>query len=215
MKPLSDAFSPEVMAALAKPFEPRDPQIAEIIPGTDPRWYAVEVFASAQADVAAELVKHRFGIYIPEVDETVVKRGRKFDRRVPLFSGYIFVFMWPSIQHWRWVADTPGIIAIVGSLTDAEIDIVRRVENQKRPIVIEVPDAEPEPDPEPVRGKSKKKRRWKGRRKTAKRPARKPITEADLRAEIITTRAWSAFDDLLDLDSEGRNQTLMRALGLS
>jgi transcription antitermination factor NusG len=213
MKPLSDAFSPEVVAELSRPYEPRDPRNAEIVEGRSPRWYVVEVYASEQTAVADELAGHRFGIYVPEVDETVIKRGRKIDRRVPMFSGYLFVFMWPSDQHWRWLADTPGVIAIVGSLTDDEIDIVRKVENRERPIFIEIPPA----DPEPVQRRSKKKRRWKHRKADkakAKAAKVKPITEADLRAEIITTRAWSAFDDILTLDSDGRNQTLRKALGL-
>lgn len=219
MKRIAEALkdlSPEVRAELAKPFEPRDPRHAEIVAGKDPKWYVVEVFASTQVEVANALAEHRFGVYVPEVEETVVRRGRKIDRRVPMFSGYVFVFMWYSDQHWQRITGLPGVVEIVGTLSDAEIDIVRAVENTKRPVYIEAP-AEADPEPEPVvRTKSKKKRRWKNR-KGAKAKSTKPkvITEADLRAQIITTRAWSAFDDVLQLDSEGRNQTLMRALGLS
>lgn len=211
MKPLSDAFSPEVVAELSRPVEAHNPRNAEIVQDSEPSWYAVEVFASAQADVATEFAERRFGIYIPEVDETVIKRGRKIDRRVPLFSGYIFVFMWPSDQHWRWIADTPGVVAVVGRLTDEEIDIVRGIENQKRPVIIDLVR-----EPEQVRSRSKKKRRWKKGRSlnAAKAKKPKPITEQDLRDEIITTRAWSAFDDLIELDADGRNQTLRKALGL-
>lgn len=217
MKPIAKALedlSPEVRAELLRPVQSRDPRYAEIVEGLDPRWHVVEVFASAQADVALALAEHRFGVYVPEVEETVIKRGRKLDRRVPMFSGYLFVFMWYSDAHWQCISGIPGVVEIVGALTDAEIDIVRAIENMKRPVFIEV-QAEVEPAAA-VRSRSKKKRRWKNR-KGAKAKAAKPkvITEADLRAEIITTRAWSAFDDILQLDSEGRNQTLMRALGLS
>lgn len=219
MKPIAEAFenlSPEVRAELLRPAQSRDPRYAEIVEGLDPRWHVVEVFASAQVDVAKVLAEHRFGVYVPEVEETVVRRGRKFDRRVPMFSGYLFVFMWYSDQHWQCISSIPGVVEIVGALTDAEIDIVRTIENTKRPLFIEVA-AELEVEPEPAaRSKSKKKKRWKNRKGAkAKAAKRKVITEAHLRAEIITTRAWSAFDDVLQLDSEGRNQTLMRALGLS
>lgn len=219
MKPIAqalDELSPEVRAELAKPFEPRDPRHAEIVIGKDPKWYVVEVFASAQVEVANALAEHRFGVYVPEVEETVVRRGRKFDRGVPMFSGYLFVFMWYCDQHWQCINSLPGVVEIVGALTDAAIDVVREVENAKRPVIINLL-AEPEPEPEPaVKTRSKKKRRWKDRKKAKAKPAKlKVITEADLRAQIITTRAWSAFDDVLQLDSEGRNQTLMRALGLS
>lgn len=214
MKPLSSAFSPEVLAELARPVEIRDPRHAEIIEGRSPLWFVVEVYASEQANVAAALQEHRFGLYVPEVDETIIRRGRRIDRRVPMFSGYVFVFMWPNDQHWRWISDTPGVVGIIGALSDAEIDIVRAIENGKRPVVIELPqDAEEEPVVR--RPRAKKKRRWKNRRSAKAKAKPKPVTEADLRNEIITTRAWSAFDDILELDSEGRNQTLMRALGLS
>lgn len=220
MKPIAEALenlSPEVRAELARPYEQRDPRHAEMVAGKDPKWYVIEVFASAQGEVAEALAGQRFGVYVPEVEETIVRRGRKVDRRVPMFSGYLFVFMWYSDQHWQCITSIPGVVEIVGSLTDAEIDVVRAMENLKRPVII---DIEPEPEPEPapvVRSKSKKKRRWKNRKGAKAKAVAKPkvITEADLRAEIITTRAWSAFDDVLQLDSEGRNQTLMRALGLS
>lgn len=208
MKPITEALewlSPEVRAELAKPAQNRDVRYAEIVENRSPKWHVVEVFASAQNDVAAELAKHRFGIYVPEVDETIIRRGRKIDRRVPMFSGYIFVFMWYSDQHWQWITNTPGVIAVVGSLSDEEIDIVRAVENQKRPIIIAIPSS-------PLDGRStlsrpRKKRRWKSNRVT------KPASEAELRKEIITTRTWSAFDDLIECDSEARNQTLRNALG--
>jgi len=218
MKPIAEAFedlSPEVRAELLRPAQSRDPRYAEIVEGLVPRWYVVEVFASAQAEVAETLIGHRFGVYVPEVEETVVRRGRKFDRCVPMFSGYLFVFMWYSDAHWQCISSIPGVVEIVGSLTDAEIDVVRAMENLKRPVII---DVEPEPEPAPVvRAKSKKKRRWKNRKGAKAKAQVKPkvITEAYLRSQIVTTRAWSAFDDVLQLDSEGRNQTLMRALGLS
>jgi transcription antitermination factor NusG len=199
---------------LAELAQLRDPRCAEIVGSVGPQWHVVEVFASAQAQVATELAQRRFGIYVPEIEETIVKRGRKFDRRVPMFSGYVFVCMWFSDQHWQWITDTEGVVGVVGALTDEEIDIVRRIENRERPIFIEIPPA----DPEPVQRRPKKKRRWKNRKSDkAKAKAAKPklITEADLRAEIITTRAWSAFDDVIELDSDGRNQTLRKALGLS
>lgn len=215
MKSLSTVFSPDVMAELARPVEVYGLRNAEIIEGKTPEWHVVEVYASAQVDVADELEKHRFGIYVPEVDETVVRRGRKIDRRVPMFSGYIFVFMWYSDQHWQFITSTPGVMGIVGALTDAEIDIVREIENRDRPVIIDLPSAEPDLEPVP-RKRSKSKRRWK-KQKALRAKAAKPkiITEQDLRNEIITTRAWSAFDDVIELDSEGRNQTLRKALGLS
>ncbi len=114
MKPLSSAFSPDVMAELARPFETRDPRNAQIIEGKSPRWYVVEVYASAQPDVVAELSQHRYGIYIPEFDETIVKRGRKIERRVPMFPGYVFVFVWPTAENWSTIVNIRGVVASIG-----------------------------------------------------------------------------------------------------
>lgn len=229
LKPIAAVLAPEVEgvrrtrsqqfrdadAAIVKSFSPQSQKQrnAEIVEGCDPIWVVIEIIARMHADVYKELVGHRFGIYVPEVDETVIKRGRKIDRRVPLFSSYMFVFYWPSDRHWSLIANTPGIVEIVGKLSEAEIDIVRAVENQKRPVTIELPADQPA-EVVPVK-KSKKKKRWKGRKAKGKTKKPKVITEDDLRNEIITTRAWSAFDDILELDSEGRNQTLRKALGLA
>jgi transcriptional antiterminator NusG len=216
MKPVPIELSPEVQAELMRPAEIRDVRNAQIVEGRAPRWYVIEVFASAQADVVKELVDHRFGVYVPEVDETVIRRGRRIERRVPMFAGYVFVFMWHSDQHWRWISDTPGVVEIVGWLPDADVDIVRAVENGKRPIAIEMPaDVPVEPIEAKQSKKSKKKNRWKKGKSGKRAKAAKVITEDDLRAQIVTTRAWSAFDDILELDSEGRNQTLRKALGLT
>lgn len=213
MKSLSTVFSPDVMEELSRPVQLRGAAYAEIVGKQVPSWHVVEVFASAQADVVEELVLRRFGIYIPELDETVVKRGRKFERRVPMFTSYVFVFMWQTDQNLQSVGCTPGVISVVGSLSDEEIDIVRMMENRERPVMIDIPEvAEAKPV---ARSKSKKKRRWKKSKKIKAKAAKRQIsTERQLRNEIITTRCWSAFHDIVELDSEGRNHTLRKALGL-
>lgn len=113
------------IAEISARFDASKLRNAEIVEGEKAKWYVVEVYASDQHDVAVELAKHRFGVYLPVVKETVVQRGRKFDRNIPLLSGYIFVFMWFSDQHWRWISDTRGVIAILGWVADKEVHQVR------------------------------------------------------------------------------------------
>lgn len=142
MKPLSTALPPDVqpsrktrtqlfreaeasIAAIAARHRGPKEKKAEIIDGEKARWYVVEVYASEQHDVAAELAKQRFGVYVPVVRETIISRGRKIDRNVPFLSGYVFVFMWFSDEHWRWICDTRGVVSILGWLDDEEVYRVR------------------------------------------------------------------------------------------
>jgi transcription antitermination factor NusG len=145
MKPLSTAPLPEPMprktrsqlfreaelaiAELTKRFDVSKLRNAEIVEGELARWYVVEVYASEQHDVAVELAKHRFGVYVPVISETVVLRGRKIDRHIPLLSGYVFVFMWFNDRHWRWISDTPGVVSILGWIDDREVHRVRFAES--------------------------------------------------------------------------------------
>ncbi len=84
----------------------------------------------------------------------------------------------------------------IGSLTDEEIDKIRYLENCERPIVLQYFDE--------VRDVAKKKRkRW---RKT------KQIV-VSIPDEVIRTRAWSAFDDIVhNLDGDGRSEALRQML---
>jgi transcription antitermination factor NusG len=193
MKPLSSAFSPEVMAELARPFESYDPRNAEIATGVDPKWYVFEI---AARDVEAELAKRRFGVYVPECQETIIRRGRPVDRRIQLFPGYVFVFVWPTAANWSLIVSTRGIVGSIGSLTDAEIDQIRYLENCERPIVLECFDE--------VQTVASKRKRWR------KKPKQVVVSVPD---EIVKTRAWSAFDDIVhSLDGEGRSEALRQML---
>lgn len=192
---LPDAFSPEVMAELAKPYSAYDPRAAQI--DGQPKWYVIEV---ASRDVEDELIKRRFGIYVPEEDETVVTRGRKIDRRVRMFPGYVFVFLWETDENWSRLAGIRGVIGILGSLSDEQIDKIRYCENCARPIVLESFEIEQDVIPK------KRRKRW--------RKAKKQIVV--VRDEVVAVRTWSVFEDsIMTLDSEGRNQALRQMLTLS
>lgn len=203
---LPEAFSAELMAELARPFSRFDPRDAELVPGVTPVWHVVETFAHRERDVAAELVARRFGIFVPEEEETIVQRGRKVDRVSLMFPGYIFVFVWDVLSHRSRIEAIDGVLRLIMDvdgiplfLTDDEINQIRAVENSKRYA------------PPMVNGaalRKGKKKRW---RKTVKQ-----VTEEERDNEIVCVRPWSAFQDsLMTLDSEERNQSLRKALGLS
>ena len=196
------AFSPETLAALAKPAATYDSRNAELVPGVEGRWQVVEVYPGAERKVADEMIVRRFGIYLPEFEETIVRRGRKIDRTELMFPGYIFVFVWDAVEHRSRIEAIGGVLRLVMDvngvplgLTDDEIDLIRTVENQRRPLRLQEFSVEVEPR--------------KKRRRRRKRIATKILDE------IIATRPWSAFcDGLMAVDSEVRNQTLQKALGL-
>lgn len=210
MKPLSDAFSPDVMAELLRPMQSYDPRDAQILPDVEPKWYLLEVYEPAQREVERELAKRRFGIFVPEAERTEVKRGRKITRKLALFPGHIFVFVWDIGYHWSRITRLSGVARIVTSKpdmlgktiyeTDAGfgrltpnavstaitieqemIDQIRALENGQRPII---------------------KRRTRGKRR-------------QYDDDVIATYPWSAYPERFkELDSQERNQSLRKALGL-
>jgi transcription antitermination factor NusG len=207
---LPDAYSPAVMSMLAR-------QSVTPLPDVSPQWHLIQVYEGAERKVAGALVARRFGIYIPESEETVIVRGRAVDRTALLFPGYIFVFVWNVFHCLDPIESIDGVIRVVldvnGAplpLKDAEIDHIRRIENRQRPIRLE--QFEIEVDAPPRKTKKKKRARQQTRR-----------VKVRVSDEVVRTRTggWSRgdFDDILDdglktLDSPQRNQTLLRALGL-
>jgi transcription antitermination factor NusG len=195
MKELRDAFSPEVLAELARPVRTYDPRMAQLARGDELKWYVYEV---ASRDVEKVLVERRFGIYVPECEETTVRRGRKIERRLPLFPGYVFVFMGDTDENWNRIANIRGVIASIGALPWDEIDKIRVLENQHRPIDLTYFEEETV-----TTGKKRKRRR------------KRLIARQD---EIVRTRAygWYAFEEAAQtLDGEGRNQALRELIGVS
>ncbi len=160
-----------------------------------PRWNVIEV---AGQYVEAELVKRQFGIYIPEEEETVIVRGRKLERRTRMFPGYVFVFLWGTDENWSRLVNIRGVIDVLGVLSDAQIDKIRYCENCRRPVLLQSFEIQQDVIPK------KRKRR---------KPKKKTVVVHD---EVVTVRAWSAFEDaMMELDSEGRNQALRNLLGVS
>ena len=186
-----------------------NPLRAELVPGVSPRWHVVE--AHRERTAAAHLIARRFGVFVPEKEQTVVRRGRKFEQTTLMFPGYIFVFVWDMGVHLHRIRAVPGVSNVMyidgkpAILSDELIDEIRAVENHERPLpTIMVPDEIAMPT---------KKGRW---RKNAKRLYDLQRKQWEHDNEVVGCRSWSAFQDgLLTLDEEGRNQTLRNALQLA
>lgn len=189
------------------------PNHAEIVPGVTPRWHVIETVPNHERIVAAHLVARRFGMFVPEIEGDIVRRGRKLHFTRLMFTGYVFVFVWDIGSHWDRITGIPGVSSIMCGrdnlgcvtpvvLSDAVIDKIRAVENTKRPLLT-ISGGE-------ITGQKKKKGRYR------RKPRERADIEAEQGGEIVACRAWDAFQDAIaTLDSEGRNQTLMTALGLS
>jgi transcriptional antiterminator NusG len=152
---------------------------------------------------------------VPEMEETIVRRGRKIDVTRLMFRSYIFIFAWDILAHQRRIQSVPGVARIMyvetvrGKrpvvISDALIDQIRAVENRERPLpAVMIPEEFMPP---------KKKGRWT---KKEKRTYELQRAEWERSNEVVGCRAWSAFQDsLLTLDDDGRNQTLRNALQLA
>lgn len=210
MKPLQDFLSDEVKAELVRPVPSYDPRDAEILPGQTPKWHLLEVHEPAQTDVAAELIKRRFGVFVPEKFETIIARGRKIDRRQWLFPGYIFVFVWDIDRHWDRIARISGVSQIVSSQPSLGGYQAKTVQGKLAARVV-TPDAYrsaltiDDDVIDQIRAIE-----------NGLQPTRKRRTRGKHDDDVIVTYPASAFPDRLwMLDFEQRNQTLRKALGLS
>jgi len=211
MNELKQAFSPEVVAELAKPVMSFDSRNAEMARGVTPAWYVIETNPRRERKVADELVSRRFGIFVPEIEETIVRRGRKFERKSLMFTSYIFVFLWLTDENYARIKHLDDVMRFLtmddgkpAVISDHEIDILRAIENGKRPFPLVEIEGGADQQP-PARLSKRARRRWKPKPKFVD-----PIKDT------IAVRAWSAFHDgFVTLDSEQRNQTLLKALSLS
>jgi transcription antitermination factor NusG len=196
---------------------PSNPTLAEIIPGKTPAWYVIETHPNRERTAAAHLIARRFGVFVPEKEQTLIIRGRKVEQTVLMFRNYIFVFVWDIRQHIHKINAVPGVMRVLfvqqgegrepkpAVLSDEKIDQIRAVENRERPLpAIIIPEHMLMP---------KKKGRWKKNQK-----ALYALQQEQLKrdSEVVRCRPWSAFEDgIMSLDDDTRNQTLRNALGLA
>lgn len=77
-----------------------------------PSW-SVAVTHSGRVRTAEEnLARQGFEFYNPKIVKTTYERGRRLERRIQLFPGYIFVLV---VDRWRSLLSTFGIATLVMS----------------------------------------------------------------------------------------------------
>jgi transcription termination/antitermination protein NusG len=103
------------------------------------RWYSLSV-VSGQEHLVVENLKERIkkqnlfadivDFLVPEVNEVVMKAGKKISKPRKLYPGYIFIKTRMNEKLWYVIRNTPGVKLIVGAetrpipLTDREYDVM-------------------------------------------------------------------------------------------
>src|SRR5437660_6360730 len=75
------------------PLLPKQTEIApeEIFSlGDDQPWRVAHVQSRQEKALARHLLRHHVPFYLPQVEQTVLRAGRKFVSWLPLFPGYVF-----------------------------------------------------------------------------------------------------------------------------
>lgn len=163
---------------------------AEITAGS-PNWYILQTAPQRESKAAEYLSERRFGVYLPYYGERTKNRfGKPHYRVVPMFPGYLFVFVWDVVAHIRKILDCPGVSSIVyfaGQpfvVPDIEINRIQTGE-----FLLELAQ-EPKP-----------------------RRRRKRNREYQDHLEPGEIKIWTR--GMEPLDGEIRNQVLRKALGLA
>lgn len=88
------------------------------------RWYVVNTYSGHENKVKENLLKRietmglqdtLFNIVIPEHTETKIKDGKKENKTVVKFPGYVLVEMIMTDEAWYHVRNTSGVTGFIGS----------------------------------------------------------------------------------------------------
>jgi transcription antitermination factor NusG len=186
--------------AAAEPTIPRD---ADLVAGRAPAWHLLVTAPNRERTAASNLSGRRFGVFLPEFEENIIKHGRPCTRIEPLFRGYLLIFVWDIDRHRDRIMACPGVAGIMRridsgaavELSDALVDQIRAIENANRPLRMTIETVA-------------KKKRW---RQSIKKTSQIDVHDND----IMGVRAYSPFDRIAELDQLQRNRLLMNALGLA
>lgn len=109
------------------------------------KWYSLSV-VSGQEHLVVENMKERIkkqnlfediiDFFVPEVNDVVMKAGKKIAKPRKLYPGYLFIKTRMNEKLWYVIRNTPGVKLIVGAetrpipLTEAEYQMMMNNVNQ-------------------------------------------------------------------------------------
>lgn len=73
------------------------------------RWYAVNTKPKKEDYAAQQLERKGFEVFLPKIEVTRKRGARRFTLLEPLFPGYLFVRVAPSLRTVKQVNRTPGV----------------------------------------------------------------------------------------------------------
>jgi transcription antitermination factor NusG len=102
--------------------------------GEVPRWFAIWTHSQCEPMVEDALARKRYDVFLPKVRVPSRRRDRRKMLWQPLFPGYVLVHVAPSRQALIDVANTQGVVRLIGerwdvphAIPDDEVESVRRV----------------------------------------------------------------------------------------
>jgi hypothetical protein len=188
-------------AASATARQRAHPCDAEIVPGVVPRWHVLTTHPLGERDAAGHLMAHRFGIYVPEFDVVVKHAGRMRICRLRMFPGYIFVFVWDVMAHWRRIKACTGVSSIMldgGWPAVVPDSIVNDIQALECNLLLNGPCSPLKAPPRFYR------KGWR----------RAPLPPNE-QQDVVALSTRSFLRSLDDIDGLGPNRLLHRALGLA
>jgi transcription antitermination factor NusG len=188
-------------AAAASARQASNPCNAEIVPGVIPRWHILTTHPGQEAIAVGHLMDRRFGVYLPEYDRTETFRGCTRVRHLRMFPGYVFLFVWDVMLHWRRIRACTGVSTIMldgGRPVVVRDGIVNDIQALECNLLLRGPCS-------PLKVIPRFKR--KGWRKN-------PVVTQEVE-EVVSLSTRSFLCSLSDVDGLGSNRLLHRALGLA
>ncbi len=78
------------------------------------KWYVVATKSGCESMAEHHLRNQRFEVFLPRHKRIIRHARRAFERKAPLFPGYLFARFNPETIRWRAINGTVGVKSLVG-----------------------------------------------------------------------------------------------------
>lgn len=101
------------------------------------RWFCLQVKKDCEFSVEKSLFDARIKAFMPREKWFGIRRGRKIEKDLPYFPGYLLVRIVPAAEAFQALRDRDGVVDIVGGATgsyhvvrDVDVDVLMNVCDQ-------------------------------------------------------------------------------------